>query len=75
MPEANAEGTLEKSRIITILDILTKTTSFRSEHQLCEVRTERQNRNFFSNLLLKIGGRKNEKNSEEKFSVLATAER
>jgi len=30
---------------------------------------------FFSNLLLKIGGRKNEKNGEEKFSVLATAER
>ena len=30
---------------------------------------------FFSNLLLKIGGRKNEKSGEEKFSVLATAER
>ena len=30
---------------------------------------------FFSHLLLKIGGRKNEKNRKEKFSVLVTAER
>jgi len=41
MPEAYAEGMLENSMSTTILNILTETTLFRSEHQLCEVRTER----------------------------------
>jgi len=58
MPEANAEGTLKKPVITTILNILIKTTSFRSEHQLCEVRTERQNKKIFSFLKNKNGGRK-----------------
>ena len=47
MPEANAEGMLEKSVITTILNILTKTTSFRSEHQLCEVMSREAKQKFF----------------------------
>ena len=64
MPEANAEGTLKYSIITTILNILIKTMTFyfsRRERQLCEVRTERQNRNFLFKFTFKNWGQKKRK--------------
>ena len=53
MPEANAESTLENYILSLLLNIPIKTTSFffrlrSSECQLCEVRTEKQTKNFSS---------------------------
>ena len=67
MPEANAESTLKNSMITTILNILIKTTSFRSEHQLCEVRTEKQNKKIFSFFKKTKTGAENDEISKEIF--------